>query len=118
MKHWKEQQDIRKWRQEHGQKLRTYGGQLIDNLVCPITYCVSACGFIFRFASLVEIEEYIGYFQAKTHPSTRALVHSNEDHFDVQTKFTRLPARLKAKGRRPQIVKALESALEGFRNNA
>ncbi|MFZ6682038.1 hypothetical protein [Undibacterium sp. Tian12W] len=117
MKAWTETLDIRTWRAVHGGKHREYGGGIIDNLVCPITYCVLVCGFTFRFQNISEIEEYISHFESKTHPSTRAYVHSNESHYEVQTKFTRLPARLKAKGRRPQVVNGLRRALSVFRNN-
>lgn len=116
MKAWTETLDIRTWRKVHGGKSREYGGTLIDNLKCPVTYCVLACGFTFRFKSVSEIEEYILHFKSKTHPSTRERVLSNESHYDVQTKFTRLPAKLNTKGRRPQIVSSLERALEIFKS--
>lgn len=116
MKAWTETLDIRTWRKVHGAKHREYGGTLIDNLKCPVTYCVLACGFTFRFVSLPEIEEYIVHFERKTHPSTRERVLSNVSHDEVQTKFTRLPAKLNTKGRRPQIVNALRRALEAFKD--
>jgi predicted small metal-binding protein len=114
MKVWTETLDIKAWRKAHGGKRREYGGTLIDNLTCPVSYCVLACGFTFRLSSLAEIEEYIAHFERKTHPSTREYFLHCAGHYDTQTKFTRLPARLNTKGRRPQVAAALRRALEIF----
>ena len=115
LKYWTETLDIEKWRIQHGGKDREFEGQLIDNLVCPITYCVEVCKFTFRFSSKEEITEYIGYFSSKTHASTRMTLDRNEEHYDAQTKFTRLPAGLNSNHNRHKILKALEKAIVEFK---
>ncbi|EAQ66705.1 hypothetical protein MED121_12295 [Marinomonas sp. MED121] len=114
-KYWTEKLNIEKWRIQHGGKIRELDGKLIDNLVCPIIYCVEVCKFTFRFSSKEEIIEYIDYFSSKNHSSTRIFFNRNDDHYDAQTKFTRLPAGLNSNHNRPKVLKALEKAIVEFR---
>ena len=113
-KYWTEKLDIEQWRIAHGGKERTYNGQIIDNLVCPVSYCVRVCGFTFKFSCIEEIQEYIEYFSEKTHDSTRVKETYLFDHYDAQTKFTRLPMQLKSNQKRPKVLKALRRALDEF----
>lgn len=114
-KYWIEKLDIKRWRTAHGGKPREFSGQKIDNLVCPITYCVEVCKFVFKFSSKDEIEEYIEYFSSKIHPSTKVSLGGNEDHYDAQTKFTRLPSGLKSNHNRSRVLKALERSIVEFK---
>ena len=114
-KYWKEKLDIETWRKAHGGKDREYEGQIIDNLVCPEYLCVEVCKFTFRFSSIREIEEYIEYFSTKVHPSTRS--SDFMDHYDAQTKFTRLPGAIKSGHNRERVLKALNNAVQKFMQN-
>jgi len=114
--YWTEKIDIKQWRIAHSGKDRTFDGQIIDNLVCPICYCVEVCNFTFKFSNKEEIQEYIDYFSSKTHPSTRVEKTNHFYHYDAQTKFTRLPMKLKSNQKRPKVIKALKQAITHFFN--
>lgn len=112
-KYWKEKLDIETWRNAHGGKDRECQGQIIDNLACPEFLCVEVCKFTFRFSSVEQIGEYIEYFSKKVHPSTRSA--NFVEHYDAQTKFTRLPGNIKSGHNREAVLKALEHAVQEFK---
>ena len=89
-------------------------GKLLITLSARMTYCVEVCSFTFRFSDMEEIQEYIQYFSEKTHDSTRAKKTYDFDHYDAQTKFTRLPMQLESNQKRPRVLKALCRALDEF----
>jgi len=71
-------------------------------------WVVQVCGFDFHFSGVDEISEYIDWFSKKVHHSTRC---SNfGDHWEGQTKFTKLPGFIKSGNRRERVLKALQSA--------
>ncbi|MEM9345350.1 MAG: hypothetical protein AAGB26_01910 [Planctomycetota bacterium] len=81
-----------------------------------VLYKVYVCNFEFEFPVLEEIEEYIDYFSQKTHPSSRVDIGA-ADHWEAQTRFSRLPLRLLNNHNRPLVLKALQSALDDFRKD-
>ena len=75
-------------------------------------YYVRVCSFTFAFFSLFMLEEYLAYYAQKTLPSSRrAGVWIGEP----QTRFDRLPLRLREEPKRRRVVKALTDALTQFR---
>jgi hypothetical protein len=80
-------------------------------------YYVEVCGFRFVFFSLEMLREYLEFYSHKILPSSRG---SGVSPFsrgpaasvgDGQTRFERLPLRLRKERRRREVVKALERAL-------
>lgn len=83
-------------------------------------YYVEVCRFTFAFFSLEMIREYLDFFTRKILPSSRYYGTSPfscgpaASVGDGQTRFERLPLRLRKEPRRLKVVKALEQALETF----
>ena len=50
-------------------------------LVIQALICVSVCSFTFKFYSGDEIQEYITFFEKKTHPSSTLPIPAGPDSF-------------------------------------
>lgn len=91
--------------------LSPYAGSLLKHELI----CVHVCSFTFRFVSKNEIEEYIRFYQAKTHPSSRVpgsmLPDCNFRHWHSQRWYERLPLFLQEKPKKEKILKALNEAI-------
>lgn len=91
--------------------LPPYASSLVKNEVI----CVHVCSFTFRFVSKNEIEEYIRFYQAKTHPTSRVpasmLPDCNFRHWHSQRWYERLPLFLQEKPKNEKILKALNEAI-------
>ena len=94
------------------------GGRRLDNLVPAEAYSVEVCGTTLRFTSVAQIRRYHDYFSQKKRERVRIPAATdgvfNGDHWERQTAFTRLPAKLLSASNRPKVVKALERALRAF----
>jgi hypothetical protein len=76
--------------------------------------CVTVCSFTFRFESKDEINEYISFFEKKTHPSSRLPIPEASDSFfrwHSQRWYERLPMYLQEEGKKDRVLKALRRAL-------
>jgi hypothetical protein len=78
-------------------------------------YYVEVCQFTFGFFSLEMIKEYLEFYSRRVLPSS---LHSSAfskglaaSVGDGQTRFERLPLRLRAESKRVRVVKVLEKAL-------
>jgi hypothetical protein len=76
-------------------------------------YYVTVCKFTFAFFSLGMIREYLEFYSTKILPSSRRPILWAQRGFE-QTKFERLPLRLRKESQRRKVVKALETALKEF----
>ncbi len=74
---------------------------------------VRVCSFTFAFLSVEEVQEYLGYYLEKMHPSS-ARPHLPESGWEYQTKFERLPLYLREEPKRQLVVKALSKAVAEF----
>jgi hypothetical protein len=88
-------------------------------------YYVEVCSFTFAFFSLEMIREYLDFYSRKVLPSSRFYGASPFSRGpaasvggDGQTRFERLPLRLRKEPRRQKVVKALEQALQEFGSQA
>ncbi len=84
-------------------------------------YFVQVCGFVFKFYSIKEIQEYIDFYSLKIHPSSRTSERLPEvglfslgDHWERQTKFDELPLRLQEESKRHKVLQALSLAQTTF----
>ncbi len=83
-------------------------------------YYVEVCRFQFAFFSLGMIREYLDFYSRKVLPSSRfdrASPFSQGAAASVgdgQTRFERLPLRLRQESKRVRVVRALERALVEF----
>ena len=83
-------------------------------------YYVEVCRFTFAFFSLEMIREYLDFYSRKILPTSRFYGVSPfsggpaASIGDGQTRFERLPLRLRQESRRVRVVKALERALKVF----
>lgn len=83
-------------------------------------YYVEVCRFTFAFFSLDMIREYLDFYSRKVLPSSRFYGESPFSQGaaasvgDGQSRFERLPLRLRQGTRRERVVKALERALVEF----
>src|SRR5262245_24570052 len=83
-------------------------------------YYVEVCRFTFAFFSLGMIREYLDFYSRKVLPSSRFHGASPFSQGaaaslgDGQTRFERLPLRLRQESKRVRVVKALERALQVF----
>jgi hypothetical protein len=81
-------------------------------------YHVDVCRFTFAFFSLQMMREYLDFFSRKILPSSRLPSPFSGGAAagvgDGQTRFERLPLRLRKEPNRQKIVKALQRALEEF----
>src|SRR6516165_5505181 len=64
---WREASDGRRFGDRTSEAIPSYARSLVKREVI----CVHVCSFTFRFVSKEEIHEYIDFFEAKTHPSSR-----------------------------------------------
>ena len=95
--------------------------KLEPNLDLGWLYFVEVCGFTFKFRKLEEIEEYIGFYSLKLHPSSRTSdelpnfgLFSLGDHWERQTKFNELPLYLREERKRQKVLQALSEAQSIF----
>lgn len=78
-------------------------------------YYVEVCQFTFAFFSLNMIEEYRDFFSQKILPAKSAFTRgAGAGVGDGQTRFERLPLRLRKEPKRQKVLKALELALLEF----
>jgi hypothetical protein len=83
-------------------------------------YYVEVCKFTFAFFSLAMILEYLDYYSRKLLPSSRlhyppfSMGAPPAVNSEGQTRFERLPLRLRKEPRRQRVVKALQRALVEF----
>ena len=83
-------------------------------------YYVEVCQFTFAFFSIDMIQEYLDFFARKILPSSRFDFGSPYSKGsaasigDGQTRFERLPLRLRKEPKRLRVVKALKRALMKF----
>jgi hypothetical protein len=83
-------------------------------------YHVEVCRFTFAFFSLEMIREYLAFYSHKILPSSRQYGSSPFSQGpaasvgDGQSRFERLPLRLRKEPQRRKVVKALEKALQVF----
>jgi hypothetical protein len=82
-------------------------------------YCVYVCGFTFQFWSVQQIQACLDFYSQKLHPSSRielseAQISHLPNRWSIQRWYDRLPLYLRKEGKRQQVVKALEKALEQF----
>lgn len=83
-------------------------------------YFVEVCSFTFAFFSLAMLREYLDFYSRKILPTSRFYgVSPFSDGAaasvgDGQTRFERLPLRLRKEPKRLRVVKALTRALEAF----
>ena|SRR6185437_1321212 len=108
---WRELGDGRRFGFQEVEPLPPHARSLINNEVI----CVHVCSFTFRFVSKREIEEYIKFFQAKTHPTSRVpasmLPDSNFRQWHSQRWYERLPLFLQEESKRKKVLKALSEAI-------
>jgi hypothetical protein len=76
----------RYWKEPH--TAARYGDSPPDTLAAPARglviqelICVSVCSFTFKFYSGDEIQEYIAFFEKKTHPSSTLPIPAGSDSF-------------------------------------
>jgi hypothetical protein len=73
------------------------------------------CSFTFKFVSKDEIQEYIAFFENKTHPTSRVpenmLPNCVFRHWHSQRWYERLPLYLQENGKREKVLKALQKAV-------
>lgn len=85
-------------------------------------YYVEVCNFTFAFFSLRMICEYIEYYSLRDLPSSRFEGPFSKGPAasvgDGQTRFERLPMRLRKGTKRVRVVKALQRALDSFGSEA
>jgi hypothetical protein len=75
---------------------------------------VSVCSFTFKFYSEAEIQEYISFFEKRTHPSSTLPTPAGSDSFfrwHSQRWYERLPMYLQEESKRVKVLKALRKAL-------
>jgi hypothetical protein len=81
---------------------------------------VEVCQFTFAFFSRDMIREYLNYYLRKVLATSRFYGVSQFSHGpapsvgDGQSRFERLPLRLREESKRVRVVKALEKALKVF----
>lgn len=87
-------------------------------------YYVEVCRFTFAFFSLEMIREYLDFYSRKVLPTSRFWDASPFSRGpaasvgDGQTRFERLPLRLRKEPNRHKVVKALQRALIEFGREA
>jgi len=87
-------------------------------------YYVEVCGFTFAFFTLDMIREHLDFYSRKLLPSSRFYGLSpfsqgpEASVGEGQTRYERLPLRLRQGRKRARVVKALERALKVFASEA
>jgi hypothetical protein len=90
----------------------------------PWIYYVEVCSFTFAFYSLAMLREYLDYYSHKILPSSRfysppfSMGAPPAVNSEGQTRFERLPLRLRMESKRAKVIKALERALAEFGKEA
>jgi hypothetical protein len=96
------------------------GALVLGALGARWIYYVEVCKFTFAFFSVKMIQEYLDYYPHKLLPSSRgyhppfSLGAPPAVNSDGQTRFERLPLRLRKEPKRQKVVKALQRALIEF----
>ena len=107
---WREASDGRRFGDRTSEAIPSYARSLVKREVI----CVHVCSFTFRFVSKEEIHEYIDFFEAKTHPSSRVpenlVPDSSFRHWHSQRWYERLPLFLQEEPKREKVLKALREA--------
>ncbi len=108
---WKEKADGRRYGDRNSESLPEHARSLVSkNLVC-----VNVCSFTFKFESKDEIEEYIQFYEKKTHPTSRVpekmLAKCSFGHWHSQRWYERLPLYLQEESKRERVLKALKRAV-------
>jgi len=97
-----------------GDRTRELQPHYARTLEPPQEFCITVCSFTFRFDSRDDIQEYIGWFEQRTHPSSRLPVPEGADRFDrwhMQRWYERLPMYLQEEPKREKVLKALRKAV-------
>lgn len=81
-----------------------------DQLIEKWVYFAEICDFTFQFVSLDQVRECIGYFERKTHQSTRSK-HPPHEHY-WHPWYCKLPKGLTRKNKRRKVLKCLYKILE------
>jgi len=71
---------------------------------------VSVASFTFKFVSVQQIRDYLGYYERNKLSNSRIPIAGDLDHWEVQRWFERLPMYLLESSKRA-IIKALTRAL-------
>ena len=83
-------------------------------------YDVTVCGFTFTFFSIEMIRDYVDYYARKILPTSRFHDSSPFSHGAAasvgggQSRFERLPGKLRKESKRTKVKDALEKALVAF----
>lgn len=99
----------------YGDRPWTHQAPYARSLDPRMEYCVRVCSFTFHFECKDEIEEYIAFFEKRTHPSSRLPLPEGADRFDrwhMQRWFERLPMYLQEEPKREKVLKALHKAVK------
>ncbi len=75
-------------------------------LVIQELICVSVCSFTFKFHSGDEIQEYITFFEKKTHSSSTLPIPAGSDSFFPWHSQRWLPMYLQEESKRVRVLKA------------
>jgi hypothetical protein len=75
---------------------------------------VRVAGFTFQFQSVDQLRACLEYYATKLHPTSRAPIVHDGDHWESQRWFERLPLFLREEPKRQKVVAALEEALHQF----
>lgn len=85
-------------------------------------YFVRECGFSFEFHNIEQVESCRDYYNKKIRPST--IITKGElnlyggDQTETQRWFEKMPKKLNNNHNRPKILKALNKAIESFKNES
>ena len=85
-----------------------------DNIRVRWVYFVTVCSFTFQFQSMEQIRECLEFFSQKAHPSSASPNVALEHYW--QEWEQRIPYRLCENSKRQKIIKALQTAIEEFRD--
>ncbi len=83
-------------------------------------YIVRECGFTFEFHNIEQVESCRDYYNQKIRPSTiipeKELFKYGGDQSETQRWFEKMPKKLNNNHNRPKVLKALNKAMESFKN--
>lgn len=86
-----------------------------DNLLEQWVYFIKVCSFTFEFHSLAQIQECLAYFSQKLYPNRRIHIEFGERWIPW---YERLPQRLFEEPKRQRVIKALQQALDEFKQQS